>query len=204
MSDARHWLAIERQARTAVERQNWPLAEDRLRRLIEVAPDALAFVRLLAQVLREQERSQEAEVLLVDHWKRAPESDIEGRRELLLELADLRLATKRPAEAARAAKRILEHEPHQWEALYLLGNAFLDVGAVPEAINAYRESISSQPFEPEVWWNFSIALEKSGDLAGAADALEAWMKHGGAGFSDAEKKAALADIKRLRKATGRG
>jgi len=199
MSDERQWLAIERQAKTAVERQNWPLAEDRLKRLVALAPHVLSFVRLLAQVLREQERHTEAEALLVDHWKAASPDDIEGRRELLLELADLRLATRRPAEAARAAKRVLEAEPNQWEALYLLGNAFLDVGALPEAVNAYRESISSHPFESEVWWNFSIALEKTGDFRAAADALEAWIKNGGPGASVADKKAALDDITRLRK-----
>jgi Flp pilus assembly protein TadD len=199
MSDERQWLAIERQAKTAVERQNWPLAEDRLKRLVALAPHVLSFVRLLAQVLREQERHTEAEALLVDHWKAASADDIEGRRELLLELADLRLATRRPAEAARAARRVLEVEPNQWEALYLLGNAFLDVGALPEAVNAYRESISSHPFEPEVWWNFSIALEKTGDFSAAADALDAWIKNGGPGASAADKKAALDDIARLRK-----
>ena len=91
---------------------------------------------------------------------------------------------------------MLEVEPNQWEALSLLGNAFLDVGHIKEAVGAYRESIASNPFEAETWWNLAAALERSGDGDGAAEALEGWLSV--APNETAEREQVKADIARLR------
>ncbi len=185
------------QARVAVERSNWALAEDRLRRVVSARADA-EVVRLLAQVERELGKFAQAEARLVEAWKAQPDDAVETRRELALELADLRLATGRPAEAARALKRLLEVEPNQWEALSLLGNAFLDVGHVKEAVEAYRESIASNPFEAETWWNLAAALEQTGDSAAVVDALEGWLSVVPEGADVPERDQVKADIARLR------
>lgn len=174
--DKAQLLSWERQAKTAVERENWALAEERLARLLEAAPETWSFWRLYAQVLRELGRVAEAEKALVGAVKRCPEEVIEEARDLCLELADLRLQDGRPNDAARALKRVLAREPHQWEALYLMGNAFMDVGATSEALSAYEQSLASQPFEAELWWNYALALEKAGDSKGAATAYEAYLK----------------------------
>jgi len=193
------------QARTAVERENWALAEDRLAKVVAGRPQDLEVVRLLAQVLRERGKVGEAEALLVKAWKAAVaaavvavDAGIESRRELLLELADLRLTDGRPAEAARVLGRVLEVEPNQWEALWLLGNAFFDGGHMAEAANAYRESISANPFEAEPWWNLATALERVGEAARAADALEGWLGVVADGTEAAERERVLAEIARLR------
>jgi len=197
MADKSQLLSLERQAKTAVERANWPLAEDRLRRILAASPDTWSFWRLLAQVLREQGRDADAEAALVDAVKRCPDDAVEDSRELLLELADLRLVGGRAQDAARALKRVLAKEPNQWEALYLMGNAFMDVGAFTEAVNAYRQSLATQPFETETWWNFALALEKAGDRAGAAAAYQAWLDQDR--VSSVEVRAeAEAEIRRLR------
>jgi predicted Zn-dependent protease len=174
--DKAQLLSWERQAKTAVERENWALAEERLARLLEAAPETWSFWRLYAQVLRELGRIAEAEKALVGAVKRCPEEVIEEARDLCLELADLRLQDGRPNDAARALKRVLAREPHQWEALYLMGNAFMDVGATAEALSAYEQSLASQPFEAELWWNYALALEKAGDSKGAATAYQAYLK----------------------------
>lgn len=195
--DKTQLLSWERQAKTAVERENWPLAAERLGRLLEEAPDTWAFWRLYGQVLRELGRVVDAEAALVSAVKRCPDDKLEEARELLLELADLRLADGRPEDAARALRRVLQREPHQWEALYLMGNAFMDVGAHAEAVSAYRQSLATQPFERELWWNFAIALEKVGDRAGAATAYEAYLKQAvDLGADEREEVGAL--ITRLR------
>lgn len=197
MVDKAQLLSLERQAKTAVERANWSLAEDRLGRLLVASPDTWAFWRLLGQVLREQGRDEEAEAALVDAVKRCPEDAVEEARELLLELADLRLTGGRAQDAARALKRVLAKEPNQWEALYLMGNAFMDVAAYGEAANAYRQSLATHPFETETWWNFALALEKAGDLLGAAAAFQAWLDQDR--LSPVEVRAeAEAEIRRLR------
>lgn len=167
------------QAKTAVARGNWALAADRLTRLWRGSPGDLEVARLLAQVLRELGRAEEAEATLAAAWAEAGDEVWEGRRELLLELADLRIANGRPADAVRALRRVLAVEPSQWEALSLLGDAFLDAGHAVEAANAYRESISSNPFETTSWWNLATALERAGERAGAAEALGGWLKIAG-------------------------
>lgn len=211
MVDKARLLGWEKQAKTAVERSDWPLAEDRLRRLLEVAPEAWSFWRLYAQVLRELGREEEAERALVRAVKRCealgeaqgpgpgapPRAGVEEARELLLELADLRLAAGRPAEAARALRRVLEREPNQWEALYLMGNAFMDAGAFVEAAAAYRQSLATHPFEAETWWNFALALEKVGDREGAAAAYQAWLDQDRVS-SEELRAEAEAEIRRLR------
>lgn len=198
MSGERQLLNLERQAKVAVERGQWALAEDRLKKLLAAAPETWAFQRLLAQVLREQARNDEAEAVLVGAVKRVPDEAAEDARELLLELADLRLALGRPGDAARALRRVLEREPNQWEALYLLGNAFSDAGAHAEAIASYRQSLESNPFEPETWWNFALALESHGESSAAAAAYEAWLEQA-KGAADAERADVEARIAILRR-----
>lgn len=195
--DKRQLLSWERQAKTAVERENWPLAAERLGRLLEEAPDTWAFWRLYGQVLRELGRVEEAEAALVSAVKRCPEEAVEDARELLLELADLRLADGRPEDAVRALRRVLSREPKQWEALFLLGNAFADVGAHAEAVNAYRQSLATQPFERELWWNFAVALERVEDRHGAAAAYEAYLKQARE-LDEGEREEVGALIARLR------
>jgi Flp pilus assembly protein TadD len=187
------WLA---QARVAIERERWPLAEDRLRRVHASRPADLEVARLLAQVVRERDGAEEAELILRTAWQvGAGEAPWEPRRELLLELADLRLAIGRPAEAARALQRVLEVEENHWEALALLGSAFLDGGHVPEAVRAYRESVSANPLEAETRWNLATAHERAGDPAAAAEALDGWLRLSG---DSPERERVERDIARLR------
>lgn len=167
------------QAKIAVARGSWALAADRLARLWQGDRGDLEVARLLAQVLRELGRDDEAEATLKSAWAETGDGAWEGRRELLLELADLRIAGGRPGDAARALERVLAVEPGNWEALSLLGDAFLDAGHAAEAVNAYRESISSNPFEATTWWNLATALERAGERVGAAEALGGWLKVAG-------------------------
>lgn len=189
---AERWLA---QAKVAIAEERWLLAEDRLRRVREARPRDLELARLLAQVLRENQKVREAERLLLDAWRLGSDAAWEGRRDLLLELADLRLAEARPAEAAAALKRVLEVEANHWEALALLGDAFLDSGHPREAARSYRESISANPFEASSWWNLASALERVGELEAAAEALDGWLRVAG---DSSERARVEADISRLR------
>lgn len=174
-------LSLEDQAKFAFAHQDWPLAEAYLRRVLQEGPHRWECARLLSQVLRECGRFEAAEETLVLGYRALENSEEadEGQPELLLELADLRLQTKRPGEAARALKRILLSEPKHWEALYLLGHAFAAVGAYQEALNAYRDSLESQPFEREIWWHYALTLEQLGAAEEAAEAYEAYLTQKG-------------------------
>jgi len=163
------------QALTALERGQRALAKDRLQRVLAARPDDIEAALLLARTLREDEPpdstelTEAAEAVLVAAVKAAAQGPADAT-EAYLELADLRLVLGRPQDAARACRHVLMTKPGNWEALYLLGNAFLDVKAHAEAVRAYREALGSNPFEAEIWWNLGVALEATGDPAGAQEA----------------------------------
>ncbi len=159
------------QAQTALERQNYPLAVDRLERFLAARPGDLEAGRLLAQAWRERGDMLAAEQALVGVLRLRGE--VEGAIELWLELADLRLLMGRPEDAARACRHALIHDPSQWEAYYLLGNCFLDARAAPEAVKAYREALTLNPFEREIWHNLLVAYETLADDRGIAEAKDA-------------------------------
>jgi len=157
------------QALTALERGNRALAVDRLERVLEARPDDCEAAVVLAKTVREDGDLSQAETILVGAIKAAAASPADPI-EAYLELADVRLALGKPGDAARAVKRVLAAEPNNWEALYLLGNAFVDVGALAEAENAYRQAIATNPFDAEVWFNLAIVCERLGQVDAAAEA----------------------------------
>ena len=161
------------QALQALERNNRPLAQDRLEKVLAAQPDDCEAALMLARLHRENDPPDlaAAEAVMVRTAKAARASPADAT-ELLLELADLRLSLGRAADAARACRHALEANPNAWEAHYLLGNAFLDAKAPVEAARAFRAALATNPFEAEVWWNLGVALERSGDADGAAEAFK--------------------------------
>jgi len=135
------------QALAARESGNLPLAMDRLLRVVEQQPVDTEARLLLAEIRRELGRTAEAEATLVEGL-RYP-LDFNNALPLWLALADVRLALGDAAGAARACRRILAQRPEHPEALYLLGNAFLDAGAFLEAVRAFGKALETDPFDAE-------------------------------------------------------
>lgn len=168
MANPAEWM---RQAQAALERQNYPLAVDRLQRVLAERAHDLEAARLLAMAQRERGDMLAAEEALVSALRINGQS--EDAIELWLELADLRLLMGRPQDAARACRHALAHSPNQWEGYYLLGNCFVDARAMPEAVKAYREALELNPFEREIWHNLRVAYVWLDDAHGMAEVDEA-------------------------------
>jgi tetratricopeptide (TPR) repeat protein len=162
------------QAVTALERGNLALAVDRLKRVLAQKPNDREAALMLAQTERDLGNFDAAEQALVSMLKSThiPDDDIP----LWTELADLRLARGDAAAAARACNHVLKVKPQHAETLYLLGNAFFDVGAFEEAARAYAASLATNPFDAETWHNYGAVLERLNRHDEAAEAIDKWHR----------------------------
>jgi len=94
----------------------------------------------------------------------------------MTELAEIKLEKGVPGEAAQLLRRVLEERPNHFDALFLLGNAFMDVGAMREAENAYSLSLETNPFSAQAWYNLARCRHQLDDAASAISAYEAYLR----------------------------
>ncbi|AFY64842.1 glycosyl transferase family 9 [Geitlerinema sp. PCC 7407] len=85
---------------------------------------------------------------------------------LLSEAVALHQAGQR-AEAAQRYQAVLRQDPHQPNALHLLGVVAYQSGDPQSAIAYYRRSLAQQADFPEAHYNLAIALSQMGDLSRA-------------------------------------
>jgi len=74
--------------------------------------------------------------------------------------------------APQALPKLLELKkkyPNNINVLVLLGRAYLAVRQLPDSLGAYRKAASLQPDQPEINFQYGLALENAGDLEHALD-----------------------------------
>jgi len=76
-------------------------------------------------------------------------------------------------EAANAYRRVLQSEPHSFDAHLALGAALQRGGQLEHAAAAYREALAIRPDDPGALGNLGTVLRERGDLGGAIRLLEA-------------------------------
>ena len=76
-----------------------------------------------------------------------------------------------PAGAAQAWRRVLELDPAEPQALFLLGRIALDQGRAAEARDLLGKASRSNPGEPMIWYNLALACRAAGDVKAEAEAL---------------------------------
>jgi len=80
------------------------------------------------------------------------------RRLALARLADLHLQSSRPQQAAEPLRALLELDPTNVQAHYVLGNLAMDDNRPADAVDAYRRALAINPkFEP-AYYNLAQAL----------------------------------------------
>lgn len=77
----------------------------------------------------------------------------------------------RVVEAEQQYRSLLETNPDDWEARYLLAVARYQQEDFPEAIALGRHLTQTRPFFPEAYNTLGNSLRRSGDLVGAEEAL---------------------------------
>ncbi|PKN56721.1 MAG: hypothetical protein CVU56_14705 [Deltaproteobacteria bacterium HGW-Deltaproteobacteria-14] len=159
------------EALTAIDAGDTVAAVARLRRLVARDPADKEAVGLLVDIYLDRDQPDAADTVLAVACEGAP-----SEPEFLVRRADLRLRAGDPRGAAALVTAALKLRPGHWEALYLLGDAFCDVAAYPEAARAYRLSLESNPFSHDVWYNLAVALTEAADDAGAVEAWEGYLK----------------------------
>ena len=70
-------------------------------------------------------------------------------------------------EAAAGYRAILASDPHQPDALYLLGLVAHQTGSHEQAAHLFRQALSVQPANTPCWNLLGLALSAEGDAAGA-------------------------------------
>src|SRR5215469_1314527 len=109
-------------------------------------------------------------------------------RSLLAEAARL-LSARRPADAIAPLREAALIEPCNAIIQHDLGLACLEVGLIPESINALQRAIASAPRYADAYFRLGIGLERLGDLRSAVAAYhratelqstltEAWFRAG--------------------------
>ena len=84
-----------------------------------------------------------------------------------LAIAQQHHAAGRFAEAERLYVQVLEQQPDQFQALYLLGLLAHQRGDLPAAIARYQAALAVQPELVEAQVNLGVALQQQGKLAAA-------------------------------------
>lgn len=75
-------------------------------------------------------------------------------------------------DAADRARRLLQRDPHQAQALYLLGRLASDAGNHAEAVDWFERSTQSAARVPETWHNLGLAYAAQGRHGQARECLE--------------------------------
>lgn len=109
--------------------------------------------------------------------------------ESLLAAATRFLDANQPAQAIGPLREAAQFDPTNPLILHDLGLACLEVGLIPDAIEAFKRAVAANPQDADSYFRMGIALENLGDVVGAVVAYdratailpsltEAWFRAG--------------------------
>jgi len=87
-----------------------------------------------------------------------------------------------------------EEEDRSVESLLAAGNAAGRRGDFAEAAECYREAVERYPGYGQAWFNLGVVLARSGDSAGARQALEQFLRHDPFGPMAGKARQLLAEL----------
>lgn len=132
-----------------------------------LAPDDFRWPYYLGQVLRAENRPDEAADYLRQAQLRAPD-DVPTRVRLGEVLLDLNL----PEEAAEHLRRAVELDPSNTPAHFNLGQIALTAGNAAEAVEHFRTVLATDPEATAVHYPLGLALRQLGDTEAAERHLQ--------------------------------
>ena len=171
MGETIDYAAVFNAALDAIDSGDKETGRGLLVQVVDADPNDTEAVLMLARLEREFDGCVPARARLEPTVERMPTWD-DG----LVELADILLEQQDPGAAAGRCRQVLERNPNHWEALFVLGNAFLDVGAWPEAMKAHSACVEAHPFFPDAWHNLGRAAQGAGDLEHAVTCYGTYLR----------------------------
>ncbi|MDY7023739.1 MAG: tetratricopeptide repeat protein, partial [Cyanobacteriota bacterium] len=148
-------------ASISTKQKQWNQAIDYYRKAIEIQPNQAAYYRNLAQLLTQLNRQQEA----AQYWYKALQIEPEwATPEEYLTLGNMLLKANQPLQAISCYQRTIQAQPHSFEAIYNLAEAFSRLESWQDAIERYEKAL-------EFNQNSAILYQK---LADAYTQIKAW------------------------------
>ncbi|MFT5141055.1 MAG: tetratricopeptide (TPR) repeat protein [Lysobacterales bacterium] len=142
--------ALRLLAKVAGEKGRWGRAEQKLLRVLELAPAFLDARIDLARVYKQQDRFDEAVAVTADAMKRSPHN-----AHVTYMHASMLAVALRFEEALEAYRLSIELRPYHPAAYVGMGHLLKTLGRQQEGIDAYRKAIEQRPNFGEVYWSLA-------------------------------------------------
>ena len=146
-------------------------AEQMYRQLLKMNAGNVDAMRLLAGALLQQSIEEEAETLLRQATRVAPDFALAH-----LDLANMLKDQDRNGEAIASYARVVELEPGRARPLNLYGAALAQAGRTHEAVDAYRGALKIQPEHAGALLGLGHTLKTVGDQQDAINAYQDCIK----------------------------
>ena len=151
-------------ARSMVSDGDLAEAEALLRPYLGRHPDDVEALRLLATIARENEFTPDAEVILEQVLKLAPDYNA-ARYDYVLTLIDLH----KHQRAREESERLLAAEPGNTGARITYASILMALGELDAAIEGYQRCLAAMPTDAELHQSLGHAYKTTGDQARAVE-----------------------------------
>lgn len=165
-------VALRLSAIVATEAENFGLAENYLRRVVQLSPAQRGALLDLARFLGERGRYAESIDTLNEALQLAGDSP-----EIHLQIGDMLAATGRSEDSLQAYERCLEQRPNEPAALVGRGHMLRIAGRRDAAEQSYRQAIQVAPDMGQARWNLA-SLHGFSATDDEIKELQTWLDSG--------------------------
>ena len=141
----------------ALAKNNLSVAERLLKAQLQVAPDDIAALRMLAEVAGRLGRFPDARVLLEQALSLAP-----SFRQARYNLAIVLLRQQQPVEALAELDKLFVNDPQNVGYQNLRAAALASLGDLDGAVVDFERAVAARPREANLWLNYGHALKTAG------------------------------------------
>ncbi len=139
------------------EVENYEAAITDLNKAIELDKDQADFYRILSNTYLDYYKSKEAIDILEVAVERFP-TDVS----LILKLAEFQMITKQHGASIQSANSILEFEPMNSEAFFMMGLNYKLIGDTTKAINSFQTAVEQDPDLLDGFYELGLLFDAQG------------------------------------------
>jgi tetratricopeptide (TPR) repeat protein len=144
----------------ALQIEKWEVAADAFQSCVDLGFNLGASVGYLSTALSKQGKTEEAEKVLQDAVKKAPEN-----LDILIAMINFYIDTDRSADAEKALKAAIVLDPDNTALVYTSGNIYEQMDKIEEAKAAYNRTLELDPNHTNAKFSMGgIYFNKGADL----------------------------------------